>query len=478
MSIKEKAINSGKWVSISTVIQVVLQFVQMAVLARLLEPEIFGIVAISNVIIFFFRIFGDLGLTNSIIYKQEEDRGRLSTVFYINLLLGLVLYSIVYVITPYVVEFYNEPKVYEVLRLSSLIFLFIYFGSVFSSLLKKELRFKSIAIIDVAGGSIGAIITVYLALQGYEELSLVYGSLIAHFLRVVLEVYFGKSLFRPLLYFNIKDVKEHIIFGVYNFGESFLGYFESNWDSIIIGKLLNSRYLGIYTLAMQLSVYPVSKLNPLILQVAYPILAKVKENNGQLKRMYLKILDIVSYFNYPLLAGLFIIVESIVPLVYGSGWEETFPLIRIFVFVAAFNCLAHPLFTVAYAKGKPKYMFYLNIISLAIKIPLVYYMGMRWQLMGIAYAMLISSIIFSIMNFIIVNYLIGDYFSEFIGNIIKPITFCMIMIFTIYLYKLNVGSLGWLHTLVEIGIGGAIYIGLTFAFKYSLADVREIKRAL
>ena len=249
MSIKEKAINSGKWVSISTVIQVVLQFVQMAVLARLLEPEIFGIVAISNVIIFFFRIFGDLGLTNSIIYKQEEDRGRLSTVFYINLLLGLVLYSIVYVITPYVVEFYNEPKVYEVLRLSSLIFLFMYFGSVFSSLLKKELRFKSIAIIDVAGGSIGAIITVYLALQGYEELSLVYGSLIAHFLRVVLEVYFGKSLFRPLLYFNIKDVKEHIIFGVYNFGESFLGYFESNWDSIIIGKLLNSRYLGIYTLA-------------------------------------------------------------------------------------------------------------------------------------------------------------------------------------------------------------------------------------
>ena len=212
------------------------------------------------------------------------------------------------------------------------------------------MHFKSIAFVDIGGAAVGASITVFFAYRGFEELSLAYGAIIMNLTRTILEVYLGRKLFHPRFYFKIKEIKEHLIFGLYNFGENFVSYIESNWDTIIIGKILGPRLLGIYTLAIQLAVYPVTKINTLILQVAYPIIAKMKDDALLLKRTYLKILDILSYFNFPLLAGLFITVESVVPLVYGPGWEAIFPLVRIFVFVGAIlfvfsdSCIAINLF--------------------------------------------------------------------------------------------------------------------------------------
>ncbi len=478
MDIKRKAINSGKWVTISTVFQALLQFGQIAVLARFLSPTEFGIVAIANIIISFFSIFANLGFTNSIIYKQEKDQKVLSTVFYVNIILGFVIFLIIYFSSPFVVSFYGEPRVSKVLNLSSLVFLFVYLGSVHAILLKKELRFRSVAFIDIFGNLIGTSLMIYLAINGYKELSLVYGGLLTHFIRTILEIYFGRDLFFPKLYFRIGEIKDHLKFGLYNFGENLVSYIESNWDNIIIGKILGPKYLGIYTLAIQLAVYPITKLNPVILQVAYPIIAKLKDDPVLLKRVYLKILDILSYFNFPLLAGLFITVESVVPLVYGPGWEETFPLIRIFVFVSAIGCLGHPLFTIAYSKGKPNFLFYLNLISLAIKIPLVYYLGKYWDGTGIAYALLISTFIHTTLNFKIVGYLIGNFFSSFLNEIIKPILFCFIMIIIVYLYKTFIGYSGWLHAIAEIGIGGFIYLGFTLLFKYSFSDIKQLRNSL
>lgn len=478
MSIKEKAINSGKWITLSTAFQTILQFGQIAILARLLNPTIFGIVALSNIVIVFFGIFANLGFTNSIIFKQEKNQNILSTVFYVNIILGFIIFLIIFIASPFIVSFYGEPRLAKVLSISSLIFLFSYFGSVYSTLLKKELKFRSIALIDIIGNLIGTSFTIYFAYIGFEEMSLAYGGLITHSIRTFLEFYFGKNLFSPRLYFKINEIKDHLKFGLFNFGENFVSYIQDNWDNIIIGKLLGPRYLGIYTLAMQLSVYPITKLNPIILQVAYPVIAKMKDNPNVLKKMYLKILDLISYFNFPLLAGLYVTVETIVPLVYGPGWEETFPLIKIFVFVAAMSCLGHPLFTLAYSKGKPNYLFYLNLVTLTIKIPLVYLLGTYWHITGIAYALLISMLTHTVLNFLIVYKLIGPFFRIFLQNLLKPVVFCFVMILIVAIYKYFIGYDGWYNAILEIVLGGLIYISFTLLFKYSFSDMRKIRKSL
>ncbi|MVM34751.1 MOP flippase family protein [Spirosoma sp. HMF4905] len=478
MSNTQKAMDGGKWITVSTIVSTLFQFVQVAVLARILAPADFGLVSLSNLIIAFFQVFANLGFSNSIIYKQESDRNVLSTLYYLNMLVGFVLFIAIHISSPYIISFYHEPKLAQVLNLSSYYFLIVYFGQLYMFLLEKELRFKSVAIIDITGTVVGSAVTIILAYNGYHELSLIIGSLVTQLTKAILQIAFGHRLFTPKLFFNLSNIKEHLRFGIFNMGEGFLGYVQFNADNIFLGGMLGVKMLGYYTIAYQLCVFPIMKLNPIILQVAYPILAKMKENNDDLKKSYLKILDFISYCNFPLLAGLFITADGVVPLIYGPGWEQTTELIRIFVFVGIFICVSHPLYTIAFTKGKPNLLFFLNLGTLVVKIPLVYVLGTYWGVTGIAVAFLLATLLNMIVNFGMVHYLIGDFIGEFSKNIVKPITFCLIMVGIIALYKSFVGYTGLANTLVEVALGGATYAVLTLSYKLSFAQLKAFRQGL
>ncbi|ALI99889.1 MOP flippase family protein [Rufibacter tibetensis] len=476
MDNKKKAINGGKWVTISTVVTTLFQFLQIAILARLLDPLAFGVVSISTLIINFFNIFANLGFSNSIIHKQESDRNILSTLYGLNILLGVIIFLVINFSSFLVVDFYDEPRLTSVLRVSSFYFLIVYIGQIYSILLQKELLFKSVAIVDIVGALFGTSVTVTLAYNGFEELSLIYGQLVMQTVKSVLQVYYGRKFFLPAFYFNIKKVKDHLMFGVYNVGDGLFSFFQSNLDNIAIGGVLGVKMLGYYTIAYQLAIFPISRLNPIVLQVAYPVIAKMKQDAAELKRSYLKILDLISYVNFPLLAGLYITAESVVPLIYGPGWEPTIYLIKIFVFVSAFTCLSHPLFTLAYTKGKPNLLFYLNLITLAVKLPLVYFLGKYWGVTGVAFAFLLATFINFALNFAIVHHLIGSFLMDFGKIIIKPIVYCSLLIGMVFLYKSFVGYQGLVNTIAEIVIGGLVYGGLTLAFKLSFEELKALKK--
>ena len=478
MSNTKKAMDGGKWITVSTVISTLFQFVQVAVLARLLNPADFGLVSVSNLIIAFFQVFANLGFSNSIIYKQESDRNVLSTLYYLNLTVGVFIFIVIHLTAPYIISFYHEPKLAQVLNLSSYYFLIAYFGQIYMFLLEKELKFKSVAIIDITGTVMGSIVTVTLAFNDYHELSLIIGALVMQTVKSALQITFGLRFFMPRLFFNLNNIKEHLRFGIYNMGDGFLGYIQSNTDNIFLGGMLGVKMLGYYTIAYQLCVFPIMKLNPIILQVAYPILARMKENTADLKKSYLKILDFISYCNLPLLAGLFITADGVVPLIYGPGWEQTTDLIRIFVFVGIFICLSHPLYTIAFTKGKPNLLFYLNLGTLIVKVPLVYVLGTYWGITGIATAFLLTTFLNMVVNFGMVHYLIGDFVGDFTRNIAKPVLFCLIMVGLISLYRLFVGESGLMNVLAQIGIGGAAYLLLTLTYKLSYAEINAYRQGI
>ena len=131
MSTTQKAISGGKWITISTVISTVFQFVQVSILARLLDPTVFGVVSVSTLIINFFYIFSNLGFSNSIIYKQESDQKVLSTLYYLSLFMGFFIFVIVYFSSPLIIAYYKEPRLEKVIKLASLYFLIIYLFKLF-----------------------------------------------------------------------------------------------------------------------------------------------------------------------------------------------------------------------------------------------------------------------------------------------------------------------------------------------------------
>ncbi|WP_080239152.1 MOP flippase family protein [Spirosoma rigui] len=478
MSNAAKAMNGGKWITIATITSTLFQFVQVAILARLLSASDFGLVSISNLVLAFFQIFANLGFSNSIIYKQESDRKVLSTLYILNLLVGFLIFVVIYISSPYIIDYYKEPKLERVVKLASYYFLIVYFGQLYMFLLEKELKFRSVATIDITGTVVGSGVTIILAYSGYKELSLIIGSLVTQSIRTLMQILLGMKLFIPGWFFNLRDVKEHLRFGIYNLGDGLLGFVQANSDSIFIGGMLGVKMLGYYTIAVQLAVYPIAKLNPIILQVAYPILAKMKDSNENLKRSYLKILDFISYCNFPLLAGLFITADTVVPLFYGPGWEQTIELVKIFVFVGAFSCLSHPLFTLAFTKGKPNLLFYLNLATLIAKVPMVYFFGTYYQVMGIAMAFLLATFLNLILNFAIVHYLVGDFMGSFLRNLAKPLLFCIIMVGMVAIYKEVVGYDGIANMVAEVLVGGATYGVLTLAFKLSFNELMAYRQAL
>lgn len=477
MSNQKAAINGAKWTTTSTVITTVLSFAQLAIVARVLEPSIFGLVSICSLVMNFFHIFANLGFTNSIISKQENDPKALSTIFYASIALGFIMGILIFLSAGFVVDYYGEPRLSYVIKVSSLTFPMIYTSQIYWNLLQKELEFKILAIVEVVGGVINIVVTIFLAYNNFQELSIIYSQLIFTAAKTLLYIFLGRKLFSPIFYFKLNEIKDHLRFGVYHLGEGILGFVNSNLENIVIGKFIGVKELGLYTIAYQLAVFPVYKLNPIIMQVSYPIMAKMKDNEG-LKRAYLKIVDFITYCNFPLLAGLFITSTSVVVMIYGNGYSGAVPLVKVILFVSFLVCITAPASSLALSKNKPNIMFYLNLSSLVIKIPTLYFFSKYLGLMGIAYGYILNTLIDTVVISFIVDNLVGSYFKQFLRNISKPIAFCFIMVVVIAAYQHFVGNQGLVHIIAQVAIGGIVYIGLTLKYKLSFKEIMELRQSL
>ena len=477
MSNQKAAINGAKWTTTATVITTVLGFAQLAVVARVLEPSIFGLVSICSLVMNFFHIFANLGFTNSIIAKQETDRKILSTIFFASIGLGLLMGILIFLSAPLVVDYYNEPRLLYVIKVSSLTFPLIYTSQIYWNLLQKELEFKILAFIEVVGSVLNITLTIILAYNNFQELSIIYSQLIFTAVKTVLYIILGRKLFSPVIYFKLKEIKDHLRFGIYHLGEGILGFVNSNLENIVIGKAIGVKELGLYTIAYQLAVFPIYRLNPIIMQVSYPIMAKMKDNDG-LKRAYLKIIDFITFCNFPLLAGLFITSTSVVAFIYGADYAAAVPLVRVILFVSFISCTVVPASSIAMSKNKPNVMFYLTLSSLIIKIPVLYFMSKYFGLMGIVYGYVITTLIEAIIIFNIVENLIGSFKKDFFINIAKPISFCLVMVAIIAVYQHYVGNEGIIHIIAQVAIGGAIYLGLTIKYKLSIKEILALKQSL
>jgi lipopolysaccharide exporter len=477
MSNQKTAINGAKWTTTATIITVLFAFFQLAIIARVLNSSVFGLVAMSTITIGFFHIFANLGFTNSIISKQETDKKILSTIFFSSLGLGTFIFLLINLGSSFVADYFDEPRLQHIIRIASLNFPLIYAGQTYGILLQKELKFKTLAIIDVISSLFATILTTTLAYNNFQEMSLIYGEVCYTALKTTMYVITGLKLFKPLLYFQLKDIKDHLRFGMYNMGEGILGYASGNIEGIMIGKVLGAPALGLYTIAYQLAVYPIVRLNPIIMQVTYPIMAKIQDDNG-LKRAYIKVVDFITYCNFPLLAGLFITAVSVVPLVYGQGWINTIPLVQVIIFVSILKCISAPVSSLAFTKGKPNAIFYINLIILVIKLPIIYLFSKSYGLLGVAYANLLTTVVETILMSFLVKIFIGNYFREFFTNLYKPVLFCIIMVLVVAIYQHFLPSKDIYNTIIQIVIGGSFYVGLTLKFKLSFKEIKELKQSL
>lgn len=463
--LKHHAVHGVKWIGLSSFVTSAFQFIQVAVLTRFLSPSDFGLMAMAMVVVGIVQAFNDMGISNAIIQRQDTTRDRLSSLFWLEIAAGLVLFLLTLLITPVTVWFYKEPSLTGVMLWISIIFLLTPPGQLYLVLLQKDLQFRKLATIEILASLGSLIVTISAAYFRMGAMALVIGQIIYFGLRSLQFVIAGLPKWRPHLHFRASDLSGYLGFGLYQMGERTVTYLSINIINLIIGRYLGADILGRYAVAYQMIVYPVLRISSVIMTVSFPILSKFQDKNDLLRRGYLHMSRVISFTLVPMLFAIFAAAPAFIPLLLGPGWSDVTPIFQILCVVALFKVLGSTTVPTYLAKGRADLGFTWNFI-VAIVNGIVFYLLAGYGIIVLA----LSFAAISLLQYLVMQTITGlmielkwrDYLGAMALNIAKSIA-VGIAVYASYLLGSSSG-LGSVATLaLMIVVCGITYLAIALA---------------
>lgn len=386
MSIKKQAISGVKWTTTSTISLAITQLLKISVLARFLDKTDFGLMAIVLFVLGFTNLFVDMGLTSAILHKQNITKNEYASLYWLNFVFSILLFLIIYLIAPIVADFYSQTELITLIPLMGLTIIFSAFGRQFKVIEQKNLNFKFISIIDIIGSIISLVFAIILAYNNYGVYSLVYSVIILQIFTNTAFLVKGIKRIGIRLHFKFAETKPFLRIGIYQVGGQVINYFNRDLDVLLIGKFFGAETLGGYSLAKQLVHRPAQLINPILTKVGAPILAKFQNNIMELRKNYLKLLNIISSVNFVIYLCIILFAKYIVQLLYGNGFEDIVILVQILSIYMFFRSLLNPVGSLVVATGRTDLNFYWNLATLSIT-PVVIFIASQYSLIAIAWAL-------------------------------------------------------------------------------------------
>ena len=302
MSLKTKVLNGLKWSFLDQIVLQVVFVVFSIFLARILNPSDFGIVGMITIFSGFAALFIDMGFGTALIQKQDVSEDYFSSVFWLNLTLGVLLYLFFFFLAPYLALFYNEPKLVLLVRITCMSFVINALTSIQHFLLIKNLQFKKKVIFNWVSMIFGYVVAFILAKKGFGYWALVFMTLSSAIVNSFL--LWISSSWRPKFIFHWAKIKELSSFGLNVLGDTSVNYWSRNYDNFIIAKMLGSTELGIYTRAYSLMLLPLKNITSVISKVMFPAFSKKQGDVQNIKMHYLKIVKLIGLITFPAMIGL------------------------------------------------------------------------------------------------------------------------------------------------------------------------------
>lgn len=367
-----------------------LQLVQFAWLAREMGKGQFGIAALVAVIVGFAQGFADMGIGAAIIQRQKSTHKELSSLYWMNIALGWIVAILVAVSGYPLATFYQADELQQLMLLVSTSFLIVPLGSQFAALLQRDLRFATVGIVEFSGAATYALSSMLLASQGVGAAALAWGLVLATLVRTISYAIFGWRSYRPSLYFDGKAAKSYLSFGAFQSGSRIVDFLSQNVDNLVVGKVLGTRVLGVYSAAYTAVSKPLAFVQPLLHRVALPVLSRVQEDDRRLFSAYLKSVEILGFLTAPFYCLLALTAPKLVPLILGAGWEEVVPLLQVFAVMGVLLSMRAPIGSLLQAKGRARTEFALNSFILLLRIGAIL-IGVRWGTIGVAIGLVFVS---------------------------------------------------------------------------------------
>ena len=463
--LREEAISGVFWSTMKQFSSQGVGFIVSVILARLLEPEDFGLIAMIGVLMGLGNVLVNSGLAQSLIRTKECNDDDYSTVFIFNLISSALLYVLLYISAPFVAIFYDRIELGAIIRLYGVIFIINALGQIHLTILTKEMDFKAQMMINLPALIISGGAGIYLALKGFGVWSLVYQSILyATFNALLLWM---KSSWKPKLAFDLEKFKYHFVYGSRLALSGVIETLFSNLYLIIIGKFYAPKLVGYYNRAETLNKLPAVNLSTIINQVSFPLFSRIKDNDSLLKNYYSKFMEISIFISAPLLIFMAVTGDSLFRLIFTEKWVPAVPYFQILVLsyilypINAFNL------NILKIKGRSDVFLKLEIIKkvilcvlLLISLPF----GLKW--------ILYSSVVSSILAFVLNSFYSGRYIDYNLKEqILGLLPYLLAAVFgglCVYMIYINIASYSDVgRILFSCMFGSIVYLSICYVLKLS-----------
>jgi PST family polysaccharide transporter/lipopolysaccharide exporter len=451
--LKQQTIRSTIWVGLSTVCVGSLSLVKSVILARLLTPDHFGLMAACMVVIRAIEVFTETGLGAALIQRRGNVADALPTVYTISVVRSLSLAVIVVASSPFVAEFYEKPELSSLLEVLAVGLLVGGFGNVNAIVAQKELNFRPLFYLQQAVAVMDFVVTVVLAFWWRDVWALVVGHVAKAFIGVPLSFLLLPG--RPVLGWGTQIAKELLTYGKYITGLTIVVYVTTEIDNVVIGKLLGMEALGVYVVAYMLANLPATHIAKVVASVLLPAYSKLQDDRSALHSAYLRATQLVSTLAVPLAVGLAVLADELVATVYGSKWmgaADVLPVLCLFGALRAVSSINGYVFN---AVGRPNVPFYLNLAKLVVIAAMIVPATRTYGLMGAAAAVTVPSALMFIVSYIVFSRILELPYRRMIQAILPAVLASVVMGAAVMLAK-NWVSFDSPAGLVLAAIGGGL----------------------
>jgi len=471
-SLQQKTTTALSWSFIETVALRGVQFVVGIILARLLFPEQFGLIGMLMIFMAVIRSFLDSGFGAALIQKKEATQVDICSIFYFNIAMGVVAAALLCLAAPWIASFYNEPVLTPLTRALSLTIVINSFGMIQTTILTKEINFKTLTKVSMIAGLLSGIAGITMAALGFGVWSLVVQQ-ISVSLFSTLSLWFFNP-WRPSFVFSFYSMRQMFGFGSKLLISSILNKIFDNIYFVVIGKLFSAADLGFFTRAKSMNDLPSQTLSQMVGRVTFPVFSTIQDDHARLKRGLKKALTTLVLVNFPMMIGMAVVARPLILMLLTEKWAASIPYLQLLCMVGMLYPLHLINLNMLQALGRSDLFLRLEIIKkvlIVINIAITW----RWGISAMIYGMVITSILGYYLNSYYNGILIDYPIREQVFDLLPYLVSSVAMGAAVHGVGMFQFPSHWSMLLVQIITGAAFYVFLCRALRLrAFMDIWQI----
>lgn len=475
---RKKTLSGALWSVTSQTGRQAVLLLSNIILARILTPKDFGLVATVLIFVNFAIILAEQGFGAALIQRQDITEEHRSSIYWLNVALGVSFTALFLYGAPWIARMFHEDALVPLTRAISWIFAINSLGMVHSTLLTRKLAFRTLAKVEVAAAWCGGVLAIYLAWRGWGPMSIAVQSVVTAVVEVL--ILWSVCEWRPRLLFRWSAVGDLAEFSMNSLFGNITNYWVRNVDNLLVGYALGQSALGVYTRAYSVMLFPLSRVSRMLSRVMFPSLSLIQDDRPRIRGLFLRMTRVIALVTFPVMLGVAASAENFTGVVFGPQWGEMVPILRILAVVGMVQSVTTLIGNIYMSQNQTGLRLRVILPIQAVQV-LGIVLGLKWGILGVAIGYATASLATTPIDCYYGGILIGMSLSDFVSNL-RGEFFCAAAM------ALAVAGLGavlppgfsvFAGFGLQVLAGGVLYVGLLHAFSVkSYGEFRDVARDL